>query len=116
MMFVIIGIVAGLIGGMGIGGGTILIPALVFFAHISQKAAQGINLVTFLPVSIVALIVHTKEGRVRYGAALFITIFAIAGAIIGARLAAVISAFYLRKLFGVFLLVMGLYEFLRREK
>lgn len=116
MMFVLIGIVTGLIGGMGIGGGTILIPALVFFAHISQKTAQGINLMTFLPVSIVALIIHTKQGRVKYRAALFITTFAIAGAIIGARLAAIISAFYLRKLFGIFLLVMGIYEFFRKEK
>lgn len=116
MIFILIGIAAGFIGGMGIGGGTILIPALVFFGNISQKTAQSINLMTFLPVSIVALIVHTRQERVRYGDAILITMFAISGAIIGSRLAVFISVFWLKKLFGVFLLIMGSYEFFRKNK
>ncbi len=115
MLFVLIGIIAGLIGGMGIGGGTILIPALVLFTHIPQKTAQSVNLITFLPVAIIALIIHTRESRVKYNIALFIIIFALFGALIGSRLAIHVSVYWLRKLFGIFLLIMGIYEFLIRD-
>ncbi len=48
---------------MGIGGGTILIPSLVFFTELNQKQAQGINLIVFIPVAIIALIIHFKEKK-----------------------------------------------------
>ncbi|HHW70696.1 MAG TPA: sulfite exporter TauE/SafE family protein [Clostridiales bacterium] len=115
MLFTLIGIIAGIIGGMGIGGGSILIPALIFFGHISQKTAQSVNLITFLPIAAVSLIIHTRRGRVRYTAAIFLIVFALIGAIIGSRLAIIIEAYWLRKLFGLFLLIMGIYEFFRME-
>lgn len=61
MLTVIIGFLSGIISGMGIGGGAILIPALILTYGIEQKLAQGINLVYFLPTAVIALIVHIKK-------------------------------------------------------
>ena len=116
MFFILIGIAAGIVGGMGIGGGTILIPALVFLAKIPQKTAQSVNLITFLPIATAALIIHTRQNRVKYGIALLIMISAIIGAIIGAKLVPFMSIEWLRRLFGAFLLIMGIYEFFRKDK
>ena len=116
MIYILIGIITGIIGGMGIGGGTILIPTLVFFAQIPQKIAQGINLMVFLPVSAIALIIHTRHKRVKYKTSAYITIFAIVGSVIGAKAASVVSPLYLKRLFGTFLFVMGLYELARKQR
>ena len=57
-LYIVIGALAGVISGMGIGGGVILIPALVFFTSISQHGAQAVNLLYFLPTAVAALIVE----------------------------------------------------------
>ena len=60
MLLFIIGLLSGIIGGMGIGGGTILIPSMIFFAGVSQHIAQGINLVTFIPLLLQLFLIHIK--------------------------------------------------------
>ena len=57
-----IGFFSGIISGMGIGGGTILIPALLFLTEVNQQQAQGVNLIYFIPTAVVALITHRKNG------------------------------------------------------
>ena len=52
MIYTIIGFFAGVIGGMGMGGGTILIPALIMFVNIDPKIAQSINLLSSIPMAI----------------------------------------------------------------
>ncbi len=64
MFLVIVGFLSGIIGGMGMGGGTILIPALVLFANINPKLAQSINLISSIPMTIFALIIHIKNKNV----------------------------------------------------
>ena len=59
-----IGFFAGIIGGMGMGGGTLLIPILTIFLSFEQKNAQAINLLVFIPMAIVALIIHFKNLKV----------------------------------------------------
>ena len=64
MLFVYLflcGVAAGVLGGMGMGGGTILIPMLTVFFKMSQTAAQGINLLSFIPMAAVALAIHIKN-------------------------------------------------------
>ena len=58
---IIAGILGGIAGGMGMGGGTLTIPILTIFLSVGQLEAQGINLVAFIPMSIVALIIHAKN-------------------------------------------------------
>ena len=57
-----IGFFSGIISGMGIGGGTILIPALLFLTEVNQQQAQGVNLIYFIPTAVMALITHRKNG------------------------------------------------------
>ena len=64
MFLVIVGFLSGIIGGMGMGGGTILIPSLVLFTNISPKLAQSINLISSIPMTIFALIIHIKNKNV----------------------------------------------------
>jgi len=114
MMYVIIGLLAGIISGMGIGGGTILIPALCFIMDLGQKQAQSINLLFFIPTAIVAIIKHKKEGNIDFAMVKPVIIFGIIGAIAGSLLAVNMDGELLRKLFGGFLLVMGIWEIFKK--
>lgn len=110
MMTILIGFLSGIISGMGIGGGAILIPALILTSGIEQKLAQGINLVYFLPTAVFALIVHIKNKNVEIKTAAIIAAFGIVGAIVGSLLAIRIDNEILRKLFGGFLAFIGVRE------
>lgn len=109
-MALITGFLSGIISGMGIGGGAILIPALLLFFDINQKQAQGINLLYFIPTAVFALIIHLKNKRVLIKTALIIGSFGVLGAIPGALLAAGMKDGALRKIFGIFLGFIGIYE------
>ena len=110
-MFIgIIGFLSGIISGMGIGGGAILIPALVLLCGVSQQTAQGINLVYFLPTAIASLIIHIKNKNVEIKTAAVIGISGVIGAIGGTMLAVYLSGEILKKLFASFLFIIGIYE------
>lgn len=111
-MFVLImaGFLSGIISGMGIGGGAILIPALYLISDISQKTAQGINLVYFIPTAICAVIVHLKNKNIKLKETLIIGSFGICGALLGVFFASNLRDGTLRRIFGVFLALVGLYE------
>ncbi len=109
-MNIVIGFLSGIISGMGIGGGAILIPALIFFGGINQQMAQGINLLYFLPTAIISLIIHIKNKRVDIKTGVIIGGCGVVGAIGGSILAMNISGELLRRMFGVFLLIIGIYE------
>lgn len=64
VLFIVFGIIGGLLGGMGMGGGTLLIPLLTLGLDVPQQTAQLLNLLTFIPMSAFALIVHAKK-RIR---------------------------------------------------
>lgn len=115
MKLIIIGLLSGIIGGMGIGGGTILIPSLLLFTALTQQEAQGINLIVFIPVSIVALITHIINKNVEIKLASLLIFGGIIGSIIGSIVAINISSNILRKLFSILLLVIGLYELLSKK-
>lgn len=110
MKLFLIGVFSGIISGMGIGGGAILIPALIIFTNLPQQEIQGINLIVFIPVSIAALIVHIKEKNIDFKLAFWIIVSGILGAIIGSNLALKINSNTLRKFFAIFLLFIGIYE------
>ena len=114
ILSVIIGFVSGIISGMGIGGGTILIPALAFFMDIGQKEAQSINLIYFIPTAVIALITHKKNNNIETKVLKPIVIFGLIGALGGALLAVSIEADLLRKLFGGFLCAMGIWELFKK--
>lgn len=110
MLYIIIGLFSGFIGGMGIGGGTILIPALVFFVNVKQQLAQSVNLLSFIPLSLIAIPVHLKNKNIDKKVATSIIIPGLVGSLIGSIIAVSLSSIYLKKIFGVFLLIIGLYQ------
>ncbi|NLI60431.1 MAG: sulfite exporter TauE/SafE family protein [Clostridiales bacterium] len=116
MILFLIGLASGIVSGMGMGGGTVLIPALIFFAGIPQHLAQSVNLSVFFPISISALWIHTKNKQVRYKLAVKIIVAGMAGAFVGSRIAVSMPTHTLSKLFGSFILAMGIYELFRKPK
>ena len=117
MMWVaVVGCCSGIISGMGIGGGTILIPALLFFTDITQQQAQGVNLIYFVPTAITALITHQKKGNLDWKTARPLAVLGLAGAAAGAFLAGSLESESLRKIFGGFLFLMGLSEIFKKKE
>lgn len=116
MKLFIIGFLSGIISGMGIGGGTILIPGLIIFSNVNQHQAQGINLAVFIPTAIVALITHFREKNIDIKTAVPIILTGIIGAFIGSSIAIRMTSNFLRKIFAIFLFSMGIYEFFCKSK
>jgi len=107
---ILIGFAAGIISGMGIGGGAILIPALTILFAMPQQNAQHINLLYFIPTALFAVRVHAKSGNIEKRGLFPLILWGLVGALPGALIAVKINANYLRKGFAVFLLVMAVYE------
>jgi uncharacterized membrane protein YfcA len=103
------GVLGGILGGMGMGGGTLLIPLLTIFLSIGQKEAQGLNLVSFLPMATVALIMHSREGLVKWKGLLYMIIPATVSAVLGSFLAMHAEERILRVGFGIFLIALGVF-------
>ncbi len=95
---------------MGIGGGTILIPALTMFLNIDQHKAQGVNLLFFIPTAVIALIIHKKNNNLDFKIAVPLIVAGLIGAAAGSFVAISINAQVLKRLFGIFLFLMGAYE------
>ena len=115
ILLVLAGIAAGALGGMGMGGGTILIPVLTIFFDVEQKQAQAINLVAFIPMAIASLIVHVKNKRVETKGILWIIIPATVLSLAGSMVAQAINGEILIRIFGGFLLLLSVAQFFSEE-
>jgi len=104
-----IGFLAGVIGGMGMGGGTILVP-LLSFLDLGQKSIQATNLLSFLPMCVVALLLHNKNHLVCKRNVGWVVVPAVASCILGAVLGQNTHNDTLRACFGVFLVLVGLWQ------
>ena len=104
--YLLIGVMAGIFGGLlGIGGGTIVVPSLVYFFHMTQHKAQGTILAAFLPpVALLAFMRYYQTGNVDLKAACFVALGIFLGGYFGAGLSLSISEVILKRVFGVFLL------------
>ena len=107
----VIGLVSGIASGVfGIGGGILIVPALVYFAGFSQHAATGTSLAILLPpVGLAAVIEYYRHGNVSLPTALIVGSTLFLGAWIGAHLANNLSGAQLKLVFGIFLVCMGGY-------
>lgn len=115
ILLVLAGLAAGALGGMGMGGGTILIPVLTIFFGVEQKQAQAINLVAFIPMAIASLIVHVKNKRVETKGILWIIIPATVLSLAGSMVAQAINGEILKRIFGGFLLLLSVAQFFSEE-
>ena len=108
--FTLAGFAAGILSGMGMGGGTVLIPILTLFLSVEQHAAQGLNMLAFLPGALLALWVHKRNDRLETKKATPLLLLGLFGAVGGAFLAAILNAMWLRRLFGVFLCILAVVQ------
>ena len=104
------GVVAGAAGSMGLGGGSVLLLYLTLIAGVSQLEAQGINLIVFLPTAAVALLLHSRSGLVEWREALICAAAGLLGAWGGFAIAGSIGTAALSKIFGGFMLLLGIRE------
>jgi uncharacterized membrane protein YfcA len=111
ILLVSIGLVAGTLGGlMGIGGGIIMIPALIYLAGFTQLQAQGTTLAAMIPpIGLLAAWVYYRQGAVNIPAAVLICCGFFVGGFIGAKIAGSLSPDLLRKIFGSALLLIALH-------
>jgi uncharacterized protein len=105
LIFVGIGLVAGVLAGMfGIGGGIIVVPALILAAKYSPQLATGTSLAVFLfPVGLFGAYAYYKEGNVRMIAATLLALGVLIGSYFGARIAQQMSPLMLRRAFAILL-------------
>jgi len=114
--FLLLGLLAGILSGLlGIGGGILIVPALVFVFGLSQHTAQGTTLALMIPpIGLLAAWTYYKQGQVDIRIAALICLGFFLGGLFGAKLAGVISDVLLKKLFGIALLVTALKMILTR--
>ena len=109
VLYRVVGLAAGVLSGIfGIGGGTILIPALVFLFGLTQHQAQGTTLAIMVPpIGLLAALRYYYSGNVKLDMAACLCIGFLFGALLGAHYVQRVPDPVLKKLFGVFLLCIG---------
>lgn len=110
------GTLSGVIGAMGLGGGGVLIIYLTLFLGMEQGIAQGVNLIFFIPSAVIALIVYSRKKMIAWKTAIPAAILGVAGAWLGTYLSSLIDGYWLSKLFGGLLLVMGVMQIFYKKK
>ena len=113
---ILAGFVGGIAGGMGMGGGTLTIPILTIFLSSGQLRAQGLNLVAFIPMAIIALIIHAKNGLVDAKKTLGLVAFGCIFSFVGALIANHINSIVLKKLFAVFLILLAVWQIIDMKR
>lgn len=109
VFFIAIGFLAGILSGVfGIGGGVVIVPALIFIARLSPVTATGTSLAALLlPVGALGAWEYYRKGHLNVGASLWIAVGLFFGAWIGARLAQELTPVQLKRSFAVFLVLIA---------
>src|SRR2546427_9036425 len=102
-------------GLLGVGGGIVMIPALVFLLGRDQHLAQGVSLAVIIPVSVSGALIHHKRGNVIPALALWLSVGGAIGATVAGNAVQRFNSESLRTMFGVFLVVMGVTMVARRR-
>ncbi len=111
--YILAGFVSGIFGGLGMGGGTLLIPILSIFLDFDQKLAQGINLLSFLVMAIFSIYIHYRNGYIVTKNIFWIIFFGVIFSVLGAILMSYLPSKILKIIFGVFLCCLAVVEFVK---
>ena len=111
LIFAIIGILGGVSAGLfGIGGGIVIVPALIYWAGFSQHVATGTSLAVLLPpIGLAAVIEYYRHGNIDVRAAIILAVTMFIGSWLGAYFANQMESSYLRLIFGLFVSGLGVY-------
>lgn len=113
----IIGVAAGFLAGLlGVGGGILMVPAMVLLLNFDQHVAQGTSLLVIIPAAITGSVTHYRNGRLTLRDAVFLAAGGVIGAALGSIFALSVADTVLRRLFAGLLLVSGLRILLVRHR
>lgn len=114
---VVTGVVTGFVSGLfGVGGGTIMIPAMVLLLNVPQVRAQGISLAAMIPTAVSGVITHCRLGNVDFGVGKWTGLGAAVGAMLGATLAAQLKNNVLQLVFAGFILFVAAMMALKKSE
>lgn len=110
LVLILVGLAAGMLSGLvGIGGGIIIVPALVLFLGFTQKEAQGTTLgILLLPIGILAVIQYYKEGYVNISYVLTVAVAFLIGSYFGSKLAISLSDEKVKRIFAITLMLIAI--------
>ncbi len=109
-VYILVGAIGGIIGGMGMGGGTLLIPLLTIFCGVEQHIAQSINLIAFVPMSVAAIIIHFKNKLIKGEYFWWMAVPAFVLGVAASLLIRNVESEVLSKCFGFFLTALGIFQ------
>lgn len=102
----LVGFITGIINGLfGSGGGTIIVPSLVFLLCIEEHKAHATAISIILPITFISTFIYLKQGMLVYKVAIPVIIGAVLGGIVGSKLLNKIPTNILRKIFGIFMII-----------
>ena len=104
------GLLSGIFGAMGLGGGAVLIIYLSVFTDTPQLKAQGINLLFFIPIALVAVLVYIKQKKIKWKITLPLSLGGLLGAGAGLLITHQIGGEFIAKIFGGLLVLWGIKE------
>ncbi len=110
ILFLILGLVGGIAGGMGLGGGTILIPLLSIFLGVAQKEAQLFNVFSFVIMAVFVVSIYIKNKLINVFPALVFSVFGSVFATISALLVKNLQNNILKVCFGIFLIILAVIQ------
>jgi len=115
-LYLILGVIAGTLSGvLGIGGGIIIVPALVYLFHFTQHQAQGTTLALMIPpIGLMAAYVYYSKGYVNIQVAAIICVGFFVGGFLGGKIACSLSGNMLQKVFAVLLMLISLKMFFQK--
>lgn len=108
--FMLIAILSGVFAGMGMGGGTFLIPLITLIMGVKQEVAQCINLLVFIPMAVVDIIIYSKQKMIDYKNWWIISVPAVIISVVGALVAVNLSSKILKIIFGSFIGIIGIVQ------
>lgn len=110
LITILVGIAAGILGGLvGVGGGIIIVPALIYFAGFSQKTAQGTSLaLIMLPVGILGVLQYYKQGHVDFRVVGLLAVGFFIGSFWGSKIALSLSQDTVKKIFAVLMILIAI--------
>ena len=107
---ILAGLLSGLTASMGLGGGAVLIIYLTLFAGVDRITAGGINLLFFIPISLLAVIIYAVRKEIKWKTVIPISLLGLLGAVAGMWLIDFLGNEWIGKIFGGILVIMGLKE------
>ena len=111
----IAGFLSGAIGAMGLGGGAVLLIYLTVFDKTPQFKAQGMNLIFFIPIAILAVIIYAVKGEIKWKEILPLIFGGVLGSGVGLMVSNAIGENFVSKIFAILLIVLGLKELFAKQ-